>query len=928
MLSKYGLEKNTQRGMFKLSISDKSISFLTTIVLLSLCIQCLSLNLPSYSEFNSSLTMPESVDQENYNIEIDRNSDDAPDLNQNKQVGSRGDTSPSTRGLSVIWSDTFEGGTFLKWDNTNPNSDEIRIMQGGSSNFAGKVVQARNIDSQKFVEGRDRDNQTNVIEKTFSNLVDFTKMKLEFYWAEQDVETNEICNIKLFDKQNGYQIIKTIGTDNGNNDGIQMGEWNHAQFDLYDLTSLGLNEISDWSEVRLRFEWQTELGGDAEAVDDQWFLDDVTLWGDAHPKLMGGIVTPNVGDITDTYEFSVTYLDADNDMHFFVNLNLNGTDHEMLEVDPDDETYSNGKSFTYSISLVSDTTYTYYFSTSDGTTVINTDPVMGPIVNRGPPAQIVVQADKTQITTDETIQFSATGYDAHNSYVTFAHNWSVNGGGYISNTGFFTATTIGSWRAFANYSGKGGPVSGYIDFKVNAGKLRNLIIQSNITTNPPVITADELVSFEAIGIDADNNIIPLDIYNPKWSLSGGGALDLNGTFDPQVKGQWTIFVNATVDMKEISAEFNFQIIHGVGKKLEIVPPEKQISAGDTVTFTLNAIDSDGNKFVATTANWSVSGGGTIDKSGKLKAKTIGGYNVSATYTNEINQTISTINGFNVELGPIKSIKVIPEDVVLAVHGTQDFHAMVYDDYGNSVIVVPIWNISGGGDFDIDSGTFTADTAGIWRLDGNYNGFSANSTIYINEYPVKTIKVKPNNELLIVDDELKFSAEGFDAAGNKLFIDPVWSVSGGGHIDHNGNFISEENGIWTVYANFSGRAGFTNVIVNNYPLYRIAVIPDSITLNANEPYQFEARGFTTTDLEVLIKPVWAVYGTGTDVFIDQNGLFLANESGTWKVSATQGSISGTAEVTIISDKPTNGKDTSTAEGSIPRKVRILKSSFYH
>ena len=348
----------------------------------------------------------------------------------------------SSRGMETIWSDTFEGGTFLKWD-AIPPSNEISILQSGSTNFGGQSTQSAHTGSQKFVEGWDTNDQLNYIEKTFTNLHDYEKIKFKFYWAEQDIELDEVCDIKIYDKVNGYQTLKTIGSNNGNEDGIVLSDWNIEQYDLYDLGVHGLNEITDWSEIKIQFEWVAVLDDSGETAGDQWFLDDVELIGDHNAQLVNGKVTPQEGTILDTYKYSVVYTDTGNDAPFFVKLNLNGDNISMDEFDVDDTDYTDGKLFTYETDLVWGVSYTYQFWTSDGLEITSSDVLNGPTVNKGPPHKIIVSAPKSTITTDDNLQLSADAYDAHNNPVIFAPVWD---GGYINDAGRYTATNLGTWK--------------------------------------------------------------------------------------------------------------------------------------------------------------------------------------------------------------------------------------------------------------------------------------------------------------------------------------------------------------------------------------------------------------------------------------------------------------------------------------------------
>jgi hypothetical protein len=886
---------------------------------------------------------PQALDAENSNIdnpleEIEEIDDKDPIENPVQEsectIGGRctgGEVrtaSRSARGFSTIWSDNFEDGSFSKWDST-PAGSEIRILGSGSTNWGGQVTQSHSLSSQKFVEGRDSNAQTNYLQKTFDFLDKYSRIKLNFYWAEQDLEADEICKVEIYDKTNGYQTLMTIGTDNDNNDGIEMSDWEHENFDLYDLSSYGLSEITDWSEIRLRFEWRAEMDTNGVPVADEWFLDDVELVGDGHPELLSGSVDPPEGDIRNNFNFSVNYVDVDNDAPFFVRLNLNGVNHSMDELDFSDTIYSDGKIFVYYSELGAGISYSYQIWTSDGLTIANTGMFSGPVVTDGPPAEITVQAEKSVLTADESLQFQATAKDAHDTLVSWEPEWSVSGGGVISELGLFEAETVGSWRVYANYTEDNYKASGFIDISVEHGELSSIAIISDIDNVSDVINSDEYIKFEVLGFDGDTNPVPVDESEINWSASGGGVLHSNGTYDANERGFWKVTANTTSGSNIITAEYSFQVLPGLSIRLEISAPENTLSAGESVLFNARVYDSDGNYFSPAEIKWSVSGGGIITDLGKFTATSVGTFSVNASYQNEKNVTISDSMEITVTLGSVKGLMLSPEMKVLTLGESFTVTAEAFDEYGNYQVVKPAWQLQGGGEFNESTAVFTASTAGEWVLEGTYEGASGQVKIFVNSAELAYITIIPANPLMVVDEELDFEARGFDSSGIELFIEEAWSVSGGGTIDpQTGLFKATETGIWTVQVNFAGIAGSTEIFVNQYTLDIITVSPPFVTLKVNESQKFSAVGISSGGVELNMKPAWSVFGTKEGAFIDENGNFSSEVSGTFKVYATSGSITGIAEVTIESmeddsaDKSGTDSKSKGFELTIPMIIIIL------
>ncbi|MCK5560331.1 MAG: hypothetical protein KAJ51_07040, partial [Thermoplasmata archaeon] len=144
---------------------------------------------------------------------------------------------------------------------------------------------------------------------------------------------------------------------------------------------------------------------------------------------------------------------------------------------------------------------------------------------------ISVYPSPLSMTTDDSMQFSANGYDPDKNLIDIEPNWDTTGGGTINETGYFDAIRPGTWIIFANLSG----VSGNAIVNITLGKLANLEL------NPPSpnINIGDSIKFSVTCYDADGNLV--DII-PDWQVSGGGNIDQTGNFTAQEAGNWTVTV--------------------------------------------------------------------------------------------------------------------------------------------------------------------------------------------------------------------------------------------------------------------------------------------------------------------------------------------------------------------------------------------------
>jgi hypothetical protein len=100
---------------------------------------------------------------------------------------------------------------------------------------------------------------------------------------------------------------------------------------------------------------------------DPYAIDFIQDSNDFPPQLSSESVSPNSGNQSTTFNFTVTYTDFDNNAPSYINVMINGTANAMTNSNPSDTDYTDGCIYEYTTMLVPDTfNYTYYFNCSDG----------------------------------------------------------------------------------------------------------------------------------------------------------------------------------------------------------------------------------------------------------------------------------------------------------------------------------------------------------------------------------------------------------------------------------------------------------------------------------------------------------------------------------------------------------------------------------
>jgi len=106
-----------------------------------------------------------------------------------------------------------------------------------------------------------------------------------------------------------------------------------------------------------------------------------TVFCNDSPILCDGKVAPELGEKSiDVFNFSVNYIDENNDAPEFLNITLDGTNHTMTKADPCDCNYEDGCIYYYTTTLDEIGIHQFRFYTSDGHFWTFTETFEGPTV--------------------------------------------------------------------------------------------------------------------------------------------------------------------------------------------------------------------------------------------------------------------------------------------------------------------------------------------------------------------------------------------------------------------------------------------------------------------------------------------------------------------------------------------------------------------
>ncbi len=319
---------------------------------------------------------------------------------------------------------------------------------------------------------------------------------------------------------------------------------------------------------------------------------------------------------------------------------------------------------------------------------------------------ITVDPATATLPVGNTQQFTATGRDQFGAVIATTVNWTVGGGGTISSSGLFTATTLGGPFTVTATATSNASIKGTASVTVAD------VIYSppgNLALGQPAVASSQETASLSAGNAVDGNtasrwasvagVDPQWIYVDigavytinhvvlNWETAYAKAYQIQVTTDATVTPStvWTtVFTTTTgnggIDDITFTTQANARYVRVLGTQrgtvwgyslyefqvfgvtsspvlttIDVSPASASVLVGDTQTFTATGRDQFGSVF-PTTVNWSVSGGGTINTGGVFSATTATGspFTVTATATSNSSikgtATVSVTDGSTVPPG--------------------------------------------------------------------------------------------------------------------------------------------------------------------------------------------------------------------------------------------------------------------------------------
>jgi trimeric autotransporter adhesin len=450
---------------------------------------------------------------------------------------------------------------------------------------------------------------------------------------------------------------------------------------------------------------------------------------------------------------------------------------------------------------------------------------------------------------------------------------------------------------------------------VSASPLQSISVDSVVP-----VTIGQYILITATGVFADGT--KQDITGQvTWSVSDSTLVTLaldTATSKEKVTGVKAGTGSIAATLQGITGKSPLTVTAATITAIAVTPPGQILQQGVSMPYKATATYSDGTTGdVTSQATWSSDTAAvavvTSNATGVLvRAVGAGTATISATVGTIVGSTSVTVT-----TPVLVSIALVPATWSPNVGAKQAFVATgTYSDNTTADVTISAsWissnaNVASVSNAAGQKGQATAMAVGSAEVRATLGGITGTAQVTVAASPLVSIKVTPDPLSVILGLTGKLTATGSYQNGTTqdLTTQVAWSIEDGSiaTISNAAGTAGQVAGIvvgnTTAVATLSGISGKAAVNVTTAKLTEIKVSPATATVTAGGKQQFTATGTydNGTTLDLTTQVTWSS-GSNTVAQISNaagsNGLATSLVQGTATITATMGTVSGTATLTV-------------------------------
>ena len=339
------------------------------------------------------------------------------------------------------------------------------------------------------------------------------------------------------------------------------------------------------------------------------------------------------------------------------------------------------------------------------------------------------------------------------------------------------------------------------------------------------------------------------------------------------------------------------------KSLAITPTVASVSLGGTIQLKAVASYSDGSsKDITPNVRWSSTDYtiAKVDASGLVTFGAVGEADVSAAFGN-----LSVSAHFTVGKPSLASIAISPAAPVVSLGGTQQLSAVgVLSDKSTQDLTSTVtWSSSDPTIADVSStGLATPKSLGTTTITATSDSVSATAQLTVTTAALAAILVTSDHSAIPVGSTAQLSAQGVygDGSTKDLTSSVTWTSSPAGltSVSAAGLATAQAVGSATITATLGSIKGSASLSVTPAVLSSIAITSNNSTMPLGTTQQLIASGaYSDGTVRDLTTSVTWISQPANFVEISAGGLATADAIGTSQITATSGTITGSAFLTV-------------------------------
>jgi len=432
----------------------------------------------------------------------------------------------------------------------------------------------------------------------------------------------------------------------------------------------------------------------------------------------------------------------------------------------------------------------------------------------------------------------------------------------------------------------------------NSPKLKQIIVAP---ANPQILRGAN-IQLAASGVFADGVQRALP-GAPTWQSSQSATATVNA--EGNVSGVGVGVAQISASYQGMTGETSVRVGPPVLLSITVSPSQATLPVGESEQLTATGNFSDGSvQNLTGSATWISSGSAvaSVNAGGIAVANAIGTISITAS-----DGSMTGSASLTVAPPAVVALNIVPASLSISMGTSRQLHAVASLSDGTSPDVTGnvAWSSSQSGIATVtQQGAVTGVAKGASQLSATYMGVTATAAIAVGPPALLSIHLTPNSSSLPLGESEKLIATGTysDGSSQTLTQSATWtSISSAvATVNAQGSVTGVSKGDTQVSAAYQGVSGTASVSVGPPALVSITVSPSQATLPMGETEQLTATGnFSDGSVQNLTQSAtWTSSGSAV-ASVSAAGIAVANAIGTISITASYGSMTGSASLTVRS-----------------------------